>query len=183
MIKVFKKKDPIKNAKPAWEYNGHKYYVLNPYETDENSPVKLSNQRALDFALAMLNLKLSIEKGDLNKVIDKIVEHAMNKENSQIVFICELLKARIELKTDSELVVNLGYHTVLIDDEPNELPTSKHNNIKNELLKDPAVRGFFLRRGLQWMKNIDPSLNITQTEDYLKCEEAQEINQILQSWI
>lgn len=174
----------IDKSKPDFEIEGHKFYVLNPWITDEANPIKLSDERALYFALALNDLGIMIKEPELKTFADKVIDLAMDgKKNSEIVFMARMLKERLELKSNLDIYMNLAKHIILVDDEPNELPSEKYNQIKEDLIKLPSVKGFFLRQALASLKSLQNSADDTQTEDYLLSPEVAEIDRMFKDSI
>jgi hypothetical protein len=166
--------------KADFKYKGHKFFVCDPY-ADANSPKRLSTARALKFTLALNQLAINISREHLES-FQEIQEKLLQRGDlQQALYLNRLLKVRLQLKTFEKGFLDLAKTIILVDNEAE--PSNEYDSLKDELLKDEVVKGFFLQQSIRLVKYFNPSLQDIEVEDYLAQPETREIELIFQNSI
>jgi hypothetical protein len=183
--RLFKKTESVDDRLEfVMKVQGHKLYKFT----------SLSNMSQFRF----IGLKLSLEKMGLGvRPSDSITYNKIQreldadliaafKENDSATFYNVMeqkssLRSEYEFQLDSfasrRLMVEIGGIGIIVDDEPIEKFSKKHNKIKEKLLEDDDVLAFFLDNTLSYIaqlrKDITGSLVMQVMEDSSSLARAQ----------
>ena len=161
---LFKKK-----RKPDFRYKGHDFYVCDP-NADGKAVNRLSTVRALLHAHCLNQLHINIHNEDLTKFVNEQEAFLRRGDLHQALFMNQMLKTRLQLKTFERGFLDLGKAIILVDDE--EEPNNFFDILKDELLKDEVVKGFFLHNAIRSFPFLRELSTVTEVEDYLKNPEV-----------
>lgn len=166
--------------KPDFKYKGHKFYVCDP-DAGQSSPKRLSTARALKFTLALNQLAVNIAREDLESFQQEQEELLKRGNLQQALYLNKMLGVRLQLKSFERGFIDLAKAVIMVDDEKE--PSTFYDNLKDELLKDEVVKGFFLQQAIHLAKGFSPSLNDTEVEGYFRNPEVKEIELAFQDSI
>lgn len=162
--------------KPDFEYNGHKYYVTSPTDTDG---IGTPTARMMRFVVALNQLEININNNDLHAFQQQQEKYLEVGNIQQALFLNRLLKARLELKTYEAGWLELAKSIILIDDEVE--PSPMYDKVKDEELKLEPVKFFFIKQALHAFSRLSTSSDISGTEDYLAQPKVKEVETMFQS--
>lgn len=160
--KVFRKAD--------FEYNGHRYYVTSPTDTDGYGT---PTSRMMRFVVALNQLEINISNNDLHAFQQQQEKYLEVGNVQQALFLNRLLKARLELKTYEQGWLEVAKSIILIDDEVE--PSPVFDAMKDEELKAEPVKFFFIRSALREFSRMSNLSDTSEIEAYLGRQEAREV--------
>lgn len=172
---LFKKK-----RKPDFSYKGHDFYVCNP-NADGKAVNRLSTSRALIYAIALNQLEINLSREDLTKFVTEQESMLRRGDLQNALFMNQMLKTRLQLKTFERGFIDLAKTIILVDDE--QEPNNFFDSLKEELLKDEVVKGFFLHNAIRLFQFTKELSSDSEIEDYLKNQEVKEVEAIFQGSI
>lgn len=135
-------------------------------------PLRMPAQRATSAELAAEWANLNMGKEDLQAYIDKM------KADGNAGLIVEMFKTlgymeeRLKWACDGRSLLELAKCYFLVDDEPVDGMTEKHNAIKEDAwATDPGCRAFFLHRSFLVTKGFSAFSEVV-THDFFKAQET-----------
>ena len=170
----------MKKRKPDFSYKGHDFYVCDP-NADGKAVNRLSTVRALLHAHCLHQLHINIHNEDLTKFVNEQEAFLRRGDLHQALFMNQMLKTRLQLKTFERGFIDLAKTIILVDDE--QEPNNFFDSLKEELLKDEVVKGFFLHNAIHLFQFTKELSSDSEIEDYLKNPEVKEVEAIFQDSI
>lgn len=172
--------DWFKFRKADFKHKGHKFYVCDP-DAGQTSPKRLSTARALKFTLALNQLAVNIAREDLEAFQQEQEELLKRGNLQQALYLNKMLGVRLQLKSFERGFIDLAKAVIMVDDEKE--PSTYYDSLKDELLKDEVVKGFFLQQAIHLAKGFSQSLSDTEVGDYFQNQEVKEIELAFQDSI
>lgn len=119
---------------------GHAWYAFD-------DPLKMPAARAIEAELAAEWSNLNITPDDFDAFCNEMRDHG-NKGNIVSLFSAlDRMQERRKWACEGKTLLELAKVYFMVDDEPLEMSTEKHNAIKEQVWKEDGVtRAFFLRR-------------------------------------
>lgn len=143
-------KDP--GLELAMTVDGHRVYK---YRTIGNLPLA----REVITRIGYAKLENGIRRDDLT-VYTEMMDDLLNKQQfTKAAQLNGFLADQLNEFIPERIALEIGGYTVLVDDEPHETITDKHNAIKADLVsRHPAVRDFFLAESVGVMSALNSSI-------------------------
>lgn len=118
---------------------GHVYYGFE-------DPLKMPAARAIEAELAAEWANLNVTRDDLRAFLASMREHGQKGDIVGLFQVLANLQDRVEWACEGRSLLELAKVYYLVDDEPIERTTERHNEIKARAwASDNAAKGFFLR--------------------------------------
>lgn len=164
-LNFFKRKKTRNHLELVFKYRGHKFYSFK-------NVAQIPVQRTETVFYRLEEVKLGVTKADnlafMDLMSQMVTTDYVGDQRSLIALIDyfdNLLKQDFNIKP----IMHVGTAVVLIDDEPENKLTERHQYLKGELIKQSdKVRDFFLKQGMDLCLTFNKEWNPTEVWEIIQ---------------